>query len=289
MVSLPYARQAFEYPRQPEVREWVRSDWERVKEDIMYRGLYHKFTQHQYLFLLLINTRDAILVEDSPHDSYWGNGADGRGKNRLGHLLMDLRTFLLMQLSPEMAQQSTPERTIPPISLPVPIEEVNTGGTVSHVSIEKVNSSHMPTEETLPQAPVDKTTGELCSGDASSLDNNHPNRQDVALGGNANDTNNLLYISESTNNANNDITTGGTLNDLEREKDTHSESAMEVEPQQETLNTPIDPNISTQQRLQIAILCSGDNNIIALGPTYSSIQPSPSFSSSSEEDMETLI
>jgi hypothetical protein len=36
----------------------------------------------------------AKLVEQTDRDSYWGDGGDGSGKNRLGHLLMRLREEL---------------------------------------------------------------------------------------------------------------------------------------------------------------------------------------------------
>jgi ribA/ribD-fused uncharacterized protein len=43
---------------------------------------------------LLLSTGERPLVEDSPYDRYWGAGKDGRGKNRLGALLMELRDEL---------------------------------------------------------------------------------------------------------------------------------------------------------------------------------------------------
>ena len=41
-----------------------------------------------------MNTGDRKLVEHSPYDSYWGDGPDGNGQNRLGELLMRLRSAL---------------------------------------------------------------------------------------------------------------------------------------------------------------------------------------------------
>lgn len=72
----------------------MREDWDFVKLSIMYEALIYKFTQHPRLQEMLINTGDAELQEDSPVDYYWGIGADGSGKNWLGHLLMTLRTEL---------------------------------------------------------------------------------------------------------------------------------------------------------------------------------------------------
>ena len=68
----------------------IRSDWDSVKEEIMIIGLRLKF-QNSELKQLLINTGKKELIEDSPYDKYWGIGPNGKGKNRLGVLLMQLR------------------------------------------------------------------------------------------------------------------------------------------------------------------------------------------------------
>lgn len=73
----------------------LRKDWEQVKEDVMRDALKTKFTQHPQLKKKLIETGDKEIIEDSPYDTYWGIGKDGTGKNRLGHLLMELRTEFL--------------------------------------------------------------------------------------------------------------------------------------------------------------------------------------------------
>jgi ribA/ribD-fused uncharacterized protein len=57
-----------------------------------------KFTQHPELAKLLISTGNLTLVEHTDIDSYWGDGKDGKGKNRLGHLLMQLRAELKEKL-----------------------------------------------------------------------------------------------------------------------------------------------------------------------------------------------
>lgn len=72
----------------------MREEWHLVKLSIMYEALIYKFTQHQDLKNLLLSTGDAKIEEDSPYDSYWGTGADGKGHNWLGHLLMVLRNEL---------------------------------------------------------------------------------------------------------------------------------------------------------------------------------------------------
>lgn len=69
----------------------LRKDWEEVKDDIMMKALRAKFTQHPDARSQLLDTEDAILVEHTVNDSYWGDGGDGSGKNMLGKLLMKLR------------------------------------------------------------------------------------------------------------------------------------------------------------------------------------------------------
>ena len=72
----------------------LRTDWEKVKENIMREVLNAKFTQHADLRSLLLSTGEAALVEHTRNDRYWGDGGDGTGKNRLGELLMELRAQL---------------------------------------------------------------------------------------------------------------------------------------------------------------------------------------------------
>ncbi len=69
-----------------------RSDWDFVKEEILFEGLKAKFTQNILLHNLLLKTGEEELIENSPWDSYWGSGRTGKGKNRMGALLMKLRS-----------------------------------------------------------------------------------------------------------------------------------------------------------------------------------------------------
>ena len=69
----------------------LREDWEEVKDEVMYKAIKAKFTQHDNLKEILFLTGDAILVEHTTKDRYWGDGGDGSGKNMLGKLLMVLR------------------------------------------------------------------------------------------------------------------------------------------------------------------------------------------------------
>lgn len=74
--------------------EHRRPDWTAVRETAMLEGLRAKFTQHPDLADLLLSTGDRPLVERTGNDDYWGDGGDGTGRNRLGRLLMRVRTEL---------------------------------------------------------------------------------------------------------------------------------------------------------------------------------------------------
>lgn len=104
--------------RKLEVREWVLSapspalvamaahglyywdivpGWSRIKFDRMRGVLRAKFTQHEDLKQLLLSTGDARLVESATVDNevnrLWGE-VNGKGRNMLGELLMELRAEL---------------------------------------------------------------------------------------------------------------------------------------------------------------------------------------------------
>lgn len=67
----------------------LRKNWESVKEQVMRKALRAKFEQHAELRALLLATAPAKLVEHTENDAYWGDGGNGKGKNRLGYLLID--------------------------------------------------------------------------------------------------------------------------------------------------------------------------------------------------------
>lgn len=72
----------------------LRPDWDTWKNIAMKKGLEAKFSQHEDLKTQLLATEDAILMENSQKDYYWGIGAEGTGKSMLGQLLMELRAQL---------------------------------------------------------------------------------------------------------------------------------------------------------------------------------------------------
>ena len=72
----------------------IHPDWDTRRIDVMRTAIRAKFTQHEDLKQLLLSTGNSILVEDSPHDYFWGCGKLKTGKNMLGKLLMELREEL---------------------------------------------------------------------------------------------------------------------------------------------------------------------------------------------------
>ena len=72
----------------------LRGDWDSVKDDIMREVVRAKFEQYAELKAVLLGTGDAIIVEHTENDSYWGDGGDGSGKNMLGRILMEVRKQL---------------------------------------------------------------------------------------------------------------------------------------------------------------------------------------------------
>ena len=69
-------------------------DWENKKILFMYNALIAKFRQNETLKKELIDTKESYIVEQAVDDDYWGCGADGKGKNILGRLLMYVRDEL---------------------------------------------------------------------------------------------------------------------------------------------------------------------------------------------------
>lgn len=72
----------------------LRSDWEKIKNEIMYKAVYEKFSQHPEIKNILLLTGNSTLIENTPYDSYWGSGKNEKGRNMLGQILMMVRDDL---------------------------------------------------------------------------------------------------------------------------------------------------------------------------------------------------
>lgn len=68
--------------------------WDDSRDNLMYQGLMAKFLQNSSCAEQLMNTEEKSLYYVSPHDSYLGTGKDGKGENKLGKMLVDIRNKL---------------------------------------------------------------------------------------------------------------------------------------------------------------------------------------------------
>jgi len=84
----------------------LRSDWEKVKVDVMREIIRIKFSNNPDLTEKLLKTGNIELIEGNNwHDNFWGDCSCDRcktisGKNILGNLLMECRTALQHTLEP---------------------------------------------------------------------------------------------------------------------------------------------------------------------------------------------
>ena len=90
------AREAFELARSPRYQAWLHPDWHKgVKDNVMHLAVKEKFSQHEDLKKKLLQTGEKEIIEHTTNDSYWGDGGGwGRGQNRLGKILMQVRSEL---------------------------------------------------------------------------------------------------------------------------------------------------------------------------------------------------
>lgn len=72
----------------------MRSDWDDARYVAMWTALVAKFMQNDAHRERLLGTGDAVLIERSPRDAFWGCVPRSGGENVLGRMLMDLRARL---------------------------------------------------------------------------------------------------------------------------------------------------------------------------------------------------
>jgi N-glycosidase YbiA len=72
-------------------------EWDSKRVEVMKQALRCKFLQHGDLRGRLLATGDAILVERSDKDGFWGDGPGRDGRNVLGELLMEVRGEMRLQ------------------------------------------------------------------------------------------------------------------------------------------------------------------------------------------------
>ncbi len=75
-----------------------RDDWDQIKDSVMLTCIRIKFTSHPDLALRLIQTGEAPLIEGNTwKDRYWGV-YEGRGANKLGLILQQVREEIRSQI-----------------------------------------------------------------------------------------------------------------------------------------------------------------------------------------------
>lgn len=72
----------------------LRSDWESIKNYIMYSVVKAKFEQNEDLKNKLLNTGEEILQEGNTWGDYYWGVCRGSGSNKLGKILMQVRDEL---------------------------------------------------------------------------------------------------------------------------------------------------------------------------------------------------
>lgn len=76
----------------------LRRNWEEIKIEIMYNGVYEKFEQNRILKEKLLKSDDYLVEGNTWHDNIWGvcfcNNCPGYGQNLLGKILMEVRSML---------------------------------------------------------------------------------------------------------------------------------------------------------------------------------------------------
>lgn len=100
IAAMRSAHEAFAFMRDHRIDQ--RPDWENEKRDTMKDIVRHKLGQHAYIQHKLLQTGSAVIVEDSPVDSYWGWGPDRQGRNELGTIWMELREELIHGEIPQL-------------------------------------------------------------------------------------------------------------------------------------------------------------------------------------------
>lgn len=92
-------RQAFNIAKK--YAQNIDKDWKKRSLEAMVKAVLAKFSQSKDLENLLLSTDNRILVENAgANDAFYGAGADGKGENHLGQILMYVRSILRNEIDP---------------------------------------------------------------------------------------------------------------------------------------------------------------------------------------------
>ncbi len=91
--NLKTPREALDFARRH--KNEIDPDWHDRSISVMLTAVRAKFNQHATLQKLLVDTGNVTIVENAgQHDNFYGAGADGKGRNVLGQILMRVRAEL---------------------------------------------------------------------------------------------------------------------------------------------------------------------------------------------------
>lgn len=69
----------------------IRPNWRGIKVREMYEIVTAKAAQHKVVKEVLLSTGNALLIEDSSVDDFWGRGSEWNGLNMAGRIWMAIR------------------------------------------------------------------------------------------------------------------------------------------------------------------------------------------------------
>jgi ribA/ribD-fused uncharacterized protein len=130
----------------------ARGDWAQIRDKVMKAALFAKFRQNPAALAVLQATGDRKLVDISAGDPEWFAGSKGRGGNRIGTFLEEVRAELkdvradqailqpLVQEAPEAQEEPEP-------SFAEQVEEAS-GGIVQLAPISEGNEGNEGSEKT---------------------------------------------------------------------------------------------------------------------------------------------
>lgn len=90
-----------------EAEGYQRSNWNKVKVDVMLLGTYLKFKQNEAARTVLLNTQSSMLLYHTATDDFWGDGGEGKGRNVLGVVTMAARARLQADQERQQQQQQS--------------------------------------------------------------------------------------------------------------------------------------------------------------------------------------
>lgn len=73
-------------------KEYIHSGFSEIKVGVMEEVLRAKVAQHDEVREILLKSGEKNIIENSPVDSFWGVGLDGKGGNMLGKLWVKVKS-----------------------------------------------------------------------------------------------------------------------------------------------------------------------------------------------------